>query len=65
MAGPVADVAWYGFKLGFGLFSLVSVWGSAAVKNGAIWARDSAEEKRELAAGKRTCLLTSIDADLV
>lgn len=51
MAGKLTDAAIYGFKLSFGLFSLASVWGTAVIKNGALWARDSAEEKQELAAG--------------
>lgn len=53
MTDTIADFAWYGFKLGFGLFSLASVWGNAAVNYGAVWARDSEEEKRELAAAQQ------------
>lgn len=52
MAGVLADIGWYGFKLGFGLFSLASIWSSAVIQNGALWARDSEKERQELAAGK-------------
>lgn len=48
----LAGLAWYFFKLAFGLFSLASVWGSAVVKNGVLWASDTEEERRELAAGE-------------
>jgi hypothetical protein len=51
MAGILADIAWAGFKLTFGLTSLASVWATAVLKNGALWASDTQEEKRELAAG--------------
>lgn len=52
MSGKLGNLAWSGFKLGFGLFSLAGVWTSAVVHNGALWARDSEEEKRELAAAQ-------------
>jgi hypothetical protein len=54
MAGILADIAWAGFKLTFGLTSLASVWATAVLKNGALWASDTQEEKRELAAGMAT-----------
>ncbi|KAF1842999.1 alpha/beta-hydrolase [Cucurbitaria berberidis CBS 394.84] len=53
MAGTLADLGWYGFKLGFGLFSLASIWSTAAIKSGALWARDSEKEKQELAAAQK------------
>jgi hypothetical protein len=51
MSALLADLAWNAFRLGFGLFSLASVWISTALSSGTLWARDSVEEKRELAAG--------------
>jgi hypothetical protein len=48
----LAGLAWSGFKLTFGLVSLATAWSTAVVKNGVLWARDSDEEKRELAAGR-------------
>lgn len=48
----VAGLAWCGFKLGFGLTSLASVWASAALKDGTLWANDTKEEKQELAAAQ-------------
>jgi hypothetical protein len=47
----LTGLAWSGFKLTFGLVSLATAWSTAVVKNGALWARDTDEEKRELAAG--------------
>lgn len=47
----LAGLAWSGFKLTFGLVSLAGAWSSAVIKNGALWARDTDEEKRELTAG--------------
>lgn len=52
MTGPLGNLAWNGFKLTFGLVSLAQVYTLAVVKNGALWARDSAAEKRELAAAQ-------------
>ncbi|KAH7392093.1 Alpha/Beta hydrolase protein [Phaeosphaeria sp. MPI-PUGE-AT-0046c] len=49
----VAGLAWFGFKLGFGLTSLASVWASAVLRDGALWAKDSNEEKQELAAAQK------------
>jgi hypothetical protein len=49
VAGVLTDVAWFGFKLGFGLISLASVWATAVLKNGVLGAKDTEEEKRELA----------------
>lgn len=49
MSGFLADLAWTGFRLTFGLSSLAGVWVTAVVKNGALWASDTAEEKRDLA----------------
>jgi len=49
--GLLANLAWYTFKLSFGLFSLASVWVTAVIKNGVLWTRDTVEEKQELAAG--------------
>jgi hypothetical protein len=49
----LSDIAWFGFRLGFGLTSLASVWVTAVLKNGVLWARDTAEEKRELAAAQK------------
>ncbi|KAF1829934.1 alpha/beta-hydrolase [Decorospora gaudefroyi] len=52
MTSTVGSVAWQGFKLAFGLISLAGAWTSAVVKNGALWAKDSEEEKRELGAAQ-------------
>lgn len=49
----ITDVAWFGFKLGFGLTSLASVWTTAVLKNGVLWAKDTEEEKQELAAAQQ------------
>jgi hypothetical protein len=49
----VTDLAWFGFKLGFGLTSLATVWINAVLKNGVLWAKDTEEEKRELAAAQQ------------
>jgi hypothetical protein len=48
----LSDLAWFGFKVGFGLMSLATVWVTAVRKNGALWAKDTDEEKRELAAAQ-------------
>ncbi|KAF2824700.1 alpha/beta-hydrolase [Ophiobolus disseminans] len=45
----LVDAAWFSFKLTFGLASLATVWTTAILKNGALWATDTEEEKRELA----------------
>jgi len=49
MSGFLGGIAWAGFKLTFGLSSLTTVWATAVLKNGALWASDTDEEKRELA----------------
>ncbi|KAL6704097.1 hypothetical protein ACN47E_008760 [Coniothyrium glycines] len=49
----LASTAWYIFRLGFGLFSLLGLWLSVAVKNGELRARDTEEEKQELAAAQK------------
>jgi hypothetical protein len=49
----ITKIVWFGFKLGFGLTSLASVWATAVLKNGALWAKDTEEEKRELAAAQQ------------
>ncbi|KAI4629425.1 uncharacterized protein J4E87_003689 [Alternaria ethzedia] len=54
MADKLGSLAWSGFKLGFGLFSLAGVWTMAVMKNGALWAKDSDEEKRALAAAQES-----------
>lgn len=54
MADKLGSLAWSGFKLGFGLFSLAGVWTMAVIKNGALWAKDSDEEKRALAAAQES-----------
>ncbi|CAO2653219.1 Nn.00g026300.m01.CDS01 [Neocucurbitaria sp. VM-36] len=53
MAGVLADLGWYTFRLSFGLFSLASIWTSAVIKNGALWTKDSEKEKQELAAAQK------------
>ena len=58
MADTLTYLAWYAFKLSFGLVSLASVWATAVLKNGVLWARDTDEEKQELAAGM--CYATAI-----
>ncbi|RAR08743.1 catalytic hydrolase [Stemphylium lycopersici] len=52
MSEQLGSLAWGGFKLTFGLVSLAGAWTLAVVKNGALWAKDSEEEKRELAAAQ-------------
>jgi hypothetical protein len=52
MASTLGDLAWKGFKLTFGLVSLAGAYAMAVVKNGALWAKDTEEEKRELAAAQ-------------
>jgi hypothetical protein len=53
MTSFVTDLAWFGFKLGFGLTSLATVWVTAVLKNGVLWAKDTDEEQRELAAAQQ------------
>ncbi|KAH8722485.1 Alpha/Beta hydrolase protein [Phaeosphaeriaceae sp. PMI808] len=48
IANFLANVVWVSFKLGFGLLSLASTWTTAVLKNGALWAKDTEAEKREL-----------------
>lgn len=45
-------MAWFSFKLGFGLFSLAVTWVTIVLKNGVFQPKDTDEEKEELAAGK-------------
>jgi hypothetical protein len=52
MSEQLGNLAWSGFKLTFGLASLAQVYAVAVFKNGALWAKDSAAEKRELAAAQ-------------
>jgi hypothetical protein len=49
----IFGIAWFGFKSAFGLASLATVWVTAVLKNGALWAWDTTEEKRELAAAQK------------
>jgi hypothetical protein len=53
MTGILTDIAWFGFKLGFGLISLAGAWATAVLKNGIIGAKDTEEEKQELAAAQQ------------
>ncbi|EDU39509.1 MhpC hydrolase or acyltransferase alpha beta hydrolase superfamily [Pyrenophora tritici-repentis] len=48
----MSSLAWSGFKLAFGLVSLFGAWIMAVIKNGALWAKDTEEEKKELAAAQ-------------
>jgi hypothetical protein len=48
----LGDLAWKGFKLTFGLVCLAGAYTLAVVKNGALWAKDTEEEKKELAAAQ-------------
>ena len=52
MSEQLGNLAWSGFKFTFGLASLAQIYTIAVFKNGALWARDSAAEKRELAAAQ-------------
>lgn len=47
----LASLAWFLFKLGFGLFSLGFTWVTVAWKNGVVQPQDTDEEKKELEAG--------------
>ena len=47
----ITDLAWWTFKTGFGLLGLALVWGRAVVQYGALWAKDTEEEKRALSKG--------------
>ncbi|KAL5116867.1 hypothetical protein ACEQ8H_005219 [Pleosporales sp. CAS-2024a] len=49
MKAFIMDMAWTGFKVSFGLTSLAAVWVNAGLKNGALWAKDTEAEKKELA----------------
>jgi hypothetical protein len=53
MRSIATDLAWTAFKLSFGLTSLATVWATAVLKNGVLWAKDTDEEKRELAAAQQ------------
>ncbi|KAF1919088.1 Alpha/Beta hydrolase protein [Ampelomyces quisqualis] len=48
----IAKFAWFMFKLGFGLVSLATVWTTAVLKDGVLWAKDTEEEKDQLAAAQ-------------
>lgn len=48
----LTDIVWFVFKLSFGLSSLATVWATAVLKNGVLWAYDSEDEKKEWATGK-------------
>lgn len=50
-SSKLESLAWSGFKLGFGLFSLAVTWVTIVFKNGIFQAKDTDEEKQELAAG--------------
>lgn len=45
----IAKIAWLTFKLGFGFVSLATVWATAVLKDGVLWAKDTEEEKKQLA----------------
>ncbi|KAH7082269.1 Alpha/Beta hydrolase protein [Paraphoma chrysanthemicola] len=49
----LAALATTGFKLGFGFFSLATVWATAVIKDGALFAEDTEEEKKELDAAQQ------------
>jgi hypothetical protein len=53
IAAHAADAAWYAFRLAFGLTSLAGVWATAVLKDGALWAVDTEEEKKELAIAQK------------
>jgi hypothetical protein len=53
MISSLATMAAAGFKLGFGLTSLVTVWTTAVLRDGALFAKDTEQAKDELASG--TC----------
>ncbi|KAF9690933.1 hypothetical protein EKO04_010959 [Ascochyta lentis] len=44
----LTSLAWYVFKLSFGLFSLATTWATVAWKNGIFQPKDTEEEKQEL-----------------
>ena len=50
--GKLGSLAWYVFKLSFGLFSLATTWATVAWKNGVFQPKDTDEEKQELEAGR-------------
>jgi apolipoprotein N-acyltransferase len=50
-SSKLASLAWFVFKLGFGLFSLTFTWVTVAWKNGVFQPKDTDEEKKELEAG--------------
>lgn len=47
----LATLAWFVFKLGFGLFSLGFTWVTVAWANGVFQPADTDEEKKELQIG--------------
>jgi hypothetical protein len=49
LQAKLAAVVWYALKLSIGLISLASVWTTAVLKDGILWAKDTDEEKEELA----------------
>lgn len=51
----LGKIAWKGFMLAFGFTSLVGVYTTAVLQNGALWARDTKQEKNELAEAQERC----------
>lgn len=47
----LTSLAWFVFKLSFGLFSLATTWATVAWKNGVFQPKDTDEEKEELEKG--------------
>lgn len=45
----LTTVTWYALTLSIGLISLASVWITAVLNDGILWANDTDEEKKELA----------------
>jgi hypothetical protein len=50
-SSKLASLAWFTFKLGFGLFCLAFTWVTIAWKNGVFQPKDTDEEKKELETG--------------
>lgn len=55
MIEVLGKIAWKGFMLAFGLTSLLGVYATAVIQNGALWAQDTKQEKEELAAAQERC----------
>ncbi|KAF2029271.1 alpha/beta-hydrolase [Setomelanomma holmii] len=53
MTSFLTSIATAGFKLGFGLTSLATVWLTAVTKDGALFAKDSEEQREELATAQQ------------